>query len=52
MHTYKVTMQELGPDGKIRTLETTAFCEDRSDVIKFYGLNQPDIIDYDIEEVE
>ena len=35
---YKVTMVELQKDGTTRT--------------KFYGLNEPDILSFDIEEVK
>lgn len=45
-------MRELGPDGQIRDIKQTACCENRRQVIDFYGLNEPDIIDYSIEEIE
>ena len=48
---FKVTMKERGRDGVVRTITQTSSCPSREDVIKFYGLNEPDIIDYKIEEV-
>lgn len=48
---YKVTMKERGADGSIRTLEQTAVAQSRKQVIDWYGLDEPDIIDYTIEEV-
>lgn len=50
MKTFKVTMEELGRDGKVRTLNQTAVCESREEVIKIYGLNESDILSYKIEE--
>ena len=52
MKKFEVTMCELGPDGKERTLKQTAICETRQQVIFFYGLDEPDIISYEIKEVE
>ena len=43
-------MEELGKDGKVRTLNQTAICENRQQVIEIYGLNEPDILSYEIEE--
>ena len=51
MHTYKVTMQERQPDGSIRTLTQTAVCTNKSQVIEWYGLTEPDIVDYTIETI-
>lgn len=51
MKTFKVTMKEIGRDGQVRTLTQTAVCESRKEVIEFYGLNEPDIISYNIKEV-
>lgn len=45
-------MKEIGRDGKIRTIEQLADCESRRQVIEWYGLNEPDIIEYTIEEVK
>ena len=45
-------MKEVGSDGKIRTIEQQAICPTRQKVIDWYGLNEPDIIEYKIEEVE
>ena len=50
MRTFEVTMEERGKDGKVRTLTQTAVCESRKQVIEFYGLNEPDILSYKIEE--
>ena len=50
-HTYKVTMNERQKDGSIRTLTQTAVCPSRKDVIKWYGLEEPDIVSYKIEEI-
>lgn len=50
MKIFKVTMQELGKDGKVRTIEQKAYCENRQQVVNLYGLNEPDILDYTIEE--
>lgn len=50
MAKFKVTMKERGADGKIRTIEQTAICENRRQVIEWYGLNEPDIISYSITE--
>ena len=51
MKTFKVTMQERGKDGVIRTITQTAVCESRKQVVDFYGLNEPDIVSYNIKEV-
>ena len=51
MPKFKVTMKERGRDGSIHTLEQTAICQSRQQVIEFYGLNEPDIISYDIQEL-
>lgn len=52
MKTYKVTMREQGADGKVRTITQFAHCETRQQVIDWYGLNQPDILDYQIELIK
>lgn len=52
MTKFKVTMKEMGKDGVVRTLTQTALCETRQQVIDWYGLNEPDIIDYTIEVEE
>ena len=51
MHTYKVTMQERQPDGSILTITRTAVCTNKSQVIEWYGLTEPDIVDYTIETI-
>ncbi len=50
MRTFEITMSELGKDGRIRTINQTAICQNRQQVIKWYGLNQPDILSYTITE--
>ena len=52
MATFKVTMKELGRDGIEREITQIAACQTRQQVVDFYGLNEPDIIDYSIELVE
>ena len=52
MHTYKVTMQERQLDGSICTITKTAVCTNKSQVIEWYGLTEPDIVSYDIKVVE
>ena len=50
MRTFEITMNELGKDGKVRTITQTAICQNRRQVIEWYGLNNPDIISYSITE--
>ena len=52
MKRFKVVMQEKGVDGKIRPIEQEAVCESRRQVIEWYGLNEPDIVDYSITEIK
>lgn len=52
MTKYKVTMKEMGKDGEVRTIQQTAVCNSEREVIEWYGLNEPDIIDYKIEVAE
>ena len=49
--TFRVTMQERQENGSVRTLAQVAVCPAEQDVIKFYGLNEPDIVSFDIKEV-
>lgn len=49
--TFRVTMQERQKDGSVRTITQVAVCPAEQDVIKFYGLNEPDIVSFDIKEV-
>ena len=44
-------MEERQKDGSIHTLKQMAICESRQEVIKWYGLEEPDIVSYTIEEV-
>ena len=48
---FRVTIKEMRPGGEMRTLTQDAYCESREQVIEFYGLNEPDIFSYRIEEV-
>ena len=52
MHTYRVTMQERQADGSIKTLKQLAVCESMSAVIEWYGLNNDDIVSYEIKMVD
>lgn len=39
-------------DGSVRTIEQKAICKGRKEeLIEPYGLNQPDIVSYTIEEI-
>lgn len=49
MATFKITMQERGKDGVIRTIKQTAVCETEQQVVDWYGLKEPDILDFKIE---
>ena len=51
MHKYEVTMVERQSDGTTHTIEQTAYCRSRQEVIEWYGLNQADIVSYTIKEV-
>ena len=44
-------MQERGRDGKVHTINQTAVCESRKQVIEWYGLEESDIVSYNIEEI-
>lgn len=46
---YLITMTERR-DGETRTIQQEAITPSREDVIKFYGLREPDIADFKIEE--
>lgn len=50
MKHFRVTMKEVR-GGEVRTLIQEAYCESRAQVIEFYGLNEPDIVDYKIKEL-
>lgn len=49
MNKYNVTMVERQKDGTTRTLTQTAVCNSEKEVIDWYGLNEPDIVSYDIK---
>lgn len=50
MKHFRVTMKDVR-GGEVRTLTQDAYCESRAQVIEFYGLNEPYIVDYKIEEL-
>lgn len=52
MKKFEVTMKERGRDGKVRTITQIAICRDRGEVVRFYGLKEPDIVSYTITEIE
>lgn len=52
MARFEITMKEEGKDGVIRTLTKTAICRSAQEVIEWYGLNEPDIISYNIKEIK
>jgi hypothetical protein len=47
---FKVTMTEIGRFG-VHTFTQECFVPTRAEVIKIYGLDEPDILDYKIEEI-
>lgn len=51
MAKFKVTMTEISRFG-VHTLEQTTVCESERDVIKIYGLDESDILSYNIERIE
>ena len=52
MAQFKITMKERQRDGSVRTLNQTAICRNRQEVIDWYGLEEPDIVSYTIEEIK
>lgn len=48
---YRVTMVEFR-NGVEHRIEQECFAQDRGQVINWYGLNEPDIVSYRIEEVK
>lgn len=48
--TYKVTMIELR-NGREHTIVQECSAPDREAVIAWYGLREPDIVNYKIEEI-
>lgn len=48
---FRVTMQERQKDGSIHTLTQEASAPNLQVVIDWYGLNEPDIVSYKIEEI-
>ena len=52
MATFEVTMKERGKDGVVRTLKQTAVCQTEQQVIDWYGLKKPDILEYKIQKFE
>lgn len=51
MPRYKVTMYERQKDGSVHKIEQEALCSNTQQVIEFYGLDEPDIVSYDIEVI-
>lgn len=49
---FRVIMEERQQDGSIHTMERTAICQNEKAVIDFYGLDEPDIVSYTIEEIQ
>ena len=49
--TFKVIMQERQRDGSVRTITQIAICPSEEEVVKWYGLTEPDIVSFSIEEV-
>lgn len=48
---YRVTMTELR-NGMTQTIIQNAYVPSKEDVIKIYGLHEPDILNYKIEKVK
>lgn len=48
---YRVTMIERRGGAEHR-IQQECIAQDRADVIAWYGLNEPDIVSYRIEEVK
>lgn len=51
MKKFKIVMDERQMDGSIHTITQFAVCQTRQQVVEWYGLNEPDIVDYTIEEL-
>lgn len=51
MKKFEVIMEEMGTDGRVRTLTQTAICGCKEHVVEWYGLNGPDILSYTITEI-
>lgn len=52
MKQFKVIMVERQKDVSLHELRQVAYCDSRQEVIDWYGLEEPDIESYSIEEVE
>lgn len=50
MKQFEVTMVECR-NGRTTTLKQMAYLGSRQEVIDWYGLNEPDILSYEIKEV-
>lgn len=48
---YKVKFTEILPDGTFHKSERTCSTLNKKQIIDFYGLDHPDILDYSIEEI-
>lgn len=49
---FKITMRELQRNGTERIIEQYADAPSRQAVIDWYGLDEPDIIEYKIEKLD
>lgn len=49
---FRITMKELQRDGSIRVLQQRAEAPSEQDVIDWYGLNEPDIIEFKITKLD
>lgn len=47
---FHVTFVEIN-NGRKRRIEQNCYARDRQEVISWYGLNEPDIVSYRIEEI-
>ena len=47
---FRVTFVEIN-NGQKRRIEQDCYARDRQMVVSWYGLNEPDIVSYQIEEI-
>lgn len=53
MKHFVATIKEMGTDGKVRTLHPEYMGDVTEEyLIDFWGLNHPDVLEYEIEERE
>ena len=50
MPKFNVTIEERAADGRVNIINQTAVCQNRQQIIDFYGLEEADVISYTIEE--